>query len=47
MSASSLLGGEVRVALGQGVGLLAVADGRQVVCVELREAEKLQGWVRG
>jgi len=38
---------EVHVALGQAVGLLAVANGGKVACIELREAEKLQDSVRG
>ena len=38
---------QVQVALGQAVGLLAVANGGKVACIELREAEKLQNSVRG
>jgi len=37
---------EVHVALGQAVGLLAVANGRKVVSIELRKAEKLKDFVR-
>jgi len=38
---------EVDVKVGQGVALLAVANGRKLICIELRKAKEAEHSVRG